>query len=222
MQNSSHFVLTSSVKPSYWLPKAVCAARQQGHQGWGLLSQFPLFRYFPQFSALWNTCLSCSISPLYLTGVTAAQLRWHLSNINMIKRLEILLTEKSTNLALVTPTPNRHFNQQEKKRWPARDGTQAPGVLPLICCHDNPGLDFPPYFPHHIDLICLLYQTTAESPFRGEPQPLFNTGRDKMAVIFQTTFSNAFSWMKMFEFRLKFQWSLFPRIQLTIFQYWFR
>ena len=32
--------------------------------------------------------------------------------------------------------------------------------------------------------------------------------RDKVASISQTTLSNAFSWMKMFEFRLKFYWSL--------------
>ena len=44
----------------------------------------------------------------------------------------------------------------------------------------------------------------------------------QMDAISQTTFSNAFSWMKMFEFRLKFHWSLFPRVQLTIFQQWFR
>ena len=31
-----------------------------------------------------------------------------------------------------------------------------------------------------------------------------------------------FSSMKMFEFRLKFHWSLFQRVQLTIFQHWFR
>ena len=43
-------------------------------------------------------------------------------------------------------------------------------------------------------------------------------GRDKMAAIFQTTFSNAFSWMKMFKFQLRFHWSLFQRVQLTIFQ----
>ena len=47
-------------------------------------------------------------------------------------------------------------------------------------------------------------------------------GRDKMAVIFQTTFSNAFSWMKTFEFRLRFDWNLFLRFELTIFQHWFR
>ena len=38
---------------------------------------------------------------------------------------------------------------------------------------------------------------------------------------FQTTFSNVFSWMKMYEFRLRFQWSLFPRFKLTIFLHWF-
>ena len=41
----------------------------------------------------------------------------------------------------------------------------------------------------------------------------------QMATIFQTTFSNAFSWMKMFKFRLR---CLFPRVQLTILQHWFR
>ena len=46
-------------------------------------------------------------------------------------------------------------------------------------------------------------------------------GRDKMAAIFQTKFSNAFSWMKMYEFRLRFHWSLFPRFKLTIFHHWF-
>ena len=47
-------------------------------------------------------------------------------------------------------------------------------------------------------------------------------GRDKMAAISQTTFSDAFSWMKMYEFRLRFHWSLFSGIELTISQHWFR
>ena len=51
---------------------------------------------------------------------------------------------------------------------------------------------------------------------------LTHWGQDKMAAIFQTRFSNAFSWMKMFEFLLKFHSSLFPRVQLTVFQHWFR
>ena len=45
---------------------------------------------------------------------------------------------------------------------------------------------------------------------------LTHWGRDKMAAIFQTTYWNAFSWMKKFESRLTFHWSLFLRVQLTI------
>ena len=47
-------------------------------------------------------------------------------------------------------------------------------------------------------------------------------GRDKMDATSQTTFSSTFSWTKMYEFRLKVHWSLFLRVQLTIFQHWFR
>ena len=51
---------------------------------------------------------------------------------------------------------------------------------------------------------------------------LTHWGRDKMTAVFQTTFSTAFSWMKMDEFRLGFHWSLFLRFDLTIFQHWLR
>ena len=47
-------------------------------------------------------------------------------------------------------------------------------------------------------------------------------GRDKMVTIFQTKFLNAFSRMKMHQSRLRFHWSLFPKVGLTIFQHWFR
>ena len=43
-----------------------------------------------------------------------------------------------------------------------------------------------------------------------------------MAATFQTTFSNAYSWMKMYEFQLQFHWDLFLRVRLTIFQHLFR
>ena len=55
--------------------------------------------------------------------------------------------------------------------------------------------------------------------------PLFNRlnkKKDKMDPISQTTFSNAFAWMKMFEYQSKFHWSLFLRVHLTISQHWFR
>ena len=51
---------------------------------------------------------------------------------------------------------------------------------------------------------------------------LTHWGRDKMVAIFQTTFTNAFSWMKIYGFRLRFHWRLFLRVQLTIIQHWFR
>ena len=43
-----------------------------------------------------------------------------------------------------------------------------------------------------------------------------------MAAFLQTTFSNAFFSMKMYEFDLRFHWNLFLRFKLTIFQHWFR
>ena len=58
--------------------------------------------------------------------------------------------------------------------------------------------------------------------YHGIPTLLTHWGRDKMDAISQTTRSSAFSWMKMFEFRLRFHWSLFLRVQLTITQHCFR
>ena len=47
-------------------------------------------------------------------------------------------------------------------------------------------------------------------------------GPDKIASILQTTFSNAFSLMKIYKSLLVFHWSLFLRVQLRLFQPWFR
>ena len=53
---------------------------------------------------------------------------------------------------------------------------------------------------------------------------LTHWGRDEIDAISQTTFSNAFYWIKIIEFRLEFNWSLFLRFELTIhvFHNWFR
>ena len=51
---------------------------------------------------------------------------------------------------------------------------------------------------------------------------LTHWGRHKMAAIFQTTLSSASSWFKMYEFRLRFHWSLFLMVQLMISQHWFK
>ena len=45
---------------------------------------------------------------------------------------------------------------------------------------------------------------------------MIHWGWDKMTVIFQTTFCSAFSWMKMY---IQISPNLFPRVQLTIFQF---
>ena len=51
---------------------------------------------------------------------------------------------------------------------------------------------------------------------------LTHWGRDKMTAKCLTTISNSFPWMKIYKYRLRFHWSLLPRIQLTLCQQWFR
>ena len=71
------------------------------------------------------------------------------------------------------------------------------------------------YIPlYHVNVII--------SPCPYPIHALTHWGRGKMAAIFQTTFSTSFSWLKMYEFWLRFHWKLFPRVQLTIFHHWFR
>ena len=67
--------------------------------------------------------------------------------------------------------------------------------------------------------IRLLTWEVITHPYPNVNDSLTHRGRDKMDAISQTTFWSA---LKMFEFRLKFHWSLFLRVQLTIFQHWFR
>ena len=64
-------------------------------------------------------------------------------------------------------------------------------------------------------------QCSMENSAKGLTE-LTHWGRDKMAASSQTTLSNTFSWMKILKLRWKFRWSLFLRVQLTIFQHWFR
>ena len=45
--------------------------------------------------------------------------------------------------------------------------------------------------------------------------------RDKMVTISQKALPYTFYWMKLLEFRLKLHWSLFLRVQITLFQHWF-
>ena len=70
-------------------------------------------------------------------------------------------------------------------------------------------------------LLPAIRSDTAEGR-AGKRCYLTHWGREKMATIFLTTYSNASSWMKMYEFWLRFHWSLFLSVKLTTFQHWFR
>ena len=58
--------------------------------------------------------------------------------------------------------------------------------------------------------------------YHFNPSPPRQNGRLQMPSILKLIFSVAFSWMKSFVYWLKFRWSLFPRVQLTKIQNWFR
>ena len=97
-------------------------------------------------------------------------------------------------------------------------------LVPVWCAIDNQIWQLSQYFAKHWTSRCLYcnkYQDSVSRPPRGR-DVLTHWGRDKMAAISQTTLSNTFSWMKMLEFRLRFHWSLYIRVQLTIYEHWFR
>ena len=100
--------------------------------------------------------------------------------------------------------------------------TRVTVILPWPTTNENCS----PYFYLPISktpkLSFLGYSTLrGTKTIRASCKCLTHWGWDKMADIPQTTFSNAFSWMKMYEFRLRFHWSLLS-VQLTIFHHWFR
>ena len=57
--------------------------------------------------------------------------------------------------------------------------------------------------------------STKSTWIEGKEALLTHWGRDKMAAISQMTFSNAFSWMKKYQFRLRFHRSLFLWFEIS-------
>ena len=105
------------------------------------------------------------------------------------------------------------LTQDPNRSCPHMIFTVAPSPRRVLACNR---LHFAQYL-HHLGPLVL----------RNSVDAILKTvsaywGRDKMAALSQTTLSTVFSWMKMLEFRLRFHWSLFIRVQLTIFQHWFR
>ena len=78
-----------------------------------------------------------------------------------------------------------------------------------------------PWF-HFQQFSVKLIEVEMYIPTNTVPLHLTHLPLDKMAAILQTIFTNAFSSTKMYEFHLRFHWSLFPRFQSTIFHHWFR
>ena len=68
-------------------------------------------------------------------------------------------------------------------------------------------------FAHVMWLCAKIYSGVMDSNQIRAIWNLVHWGPDKMAAISQTPFSNAFSWMKMYEFWLELRWSLFLRVQ---------
>ena len=81
--------------------------------GWGLLSQFPPFRYFPNFSVSSNTRYLLNIAFIFdrcrRSWAAVAPVKYKCDSNNLrgtFARTKILPTEKLRNGALVTPTPD--------------------------------------------------------------------------------------------------------------------
>ena len=68
----------------------------------------------------------------------------------------------------------------------------------------------------------ITWRQSQGNSYNTNSHDLTHWGRDKMDAVSQTTLSNAFSWTKILEFRLRFHRSLFLMVQLTIIQHWFR
>ena len=86
-------------------------------QGWGLLSQFSPFRYFPHFPLLSKKALAIEyrvyiwqVSPQLSCGDTCQIWMWFRESNRYFCKIENLLTEKLANGALVTPTPGRTYS----------------------------------------------------------------------------------------------------------------
>ena len=62
---------------------------------------------------------------------------------------------------------------------------------------------------------------SSDSHLMNPVATLTHWGRHNKAPIFQVTCLIALSWMKTYKFRLRIHWSLFSKVQLTIFQNWF-
>ena len=77
----------------------------------------------------------------------------------------------------------------------------------------------------HCDVIVMdHFDSNCHDQFQFEEREtkLSHLHLDKMAAILAEDILKCISWMKIIEFRFEFHWNLFPGVQLTISQHWFR
>ena len=67
-----------------------------------------------------------------------------------------------------------------------------------------------------VSILFMLKLPPKQSRINSSPHP------DKIAAILADDNFKCIFLMKMIEFRLEFQWNLFPEVQMTISQHWFR
>ena len=105
-----------------FVPKDLIGNTSASVQGWGWLSLFPLFRYFPNFSSLSKHNLTVKyivfiFDRCHRSSAAVTPVKYECDSRNItctFARSKITLTEKLTNGALVTPTPD---NGLAPDRW---------------------------------------------------------------------------------------------------------
>ena len=136
------------------------------------------------------------------------------------------------SLGMVLKLKVKTFHLKHQKNLSVQATEHALQLMPtsqllMPCILDSPDHQQPWYKLCNTQLLVFIwgefYWTThTASMWRNDIDGLTHWGRDKMYAISQTTFWSAFSWMKMYKLPLRFHWSLFLCVQLTIFQHWFR
>ena len=120
---------------------------------------------------------------------------------------------------------NRLFRRKSKKTSKLRVTGLCVGKSPGPVKSPHKGPVTRKMFPFD-DVIMLHdnYRMPTRRDAKNDRTQMFNSlrHRDKMAAIFQTTYSNAFSRMKMYNFRVYCHCNLFLMVRLTIFKHWFR
>ena len=171
-----------------------------------------------------HACVNLSPTTMILSGhlstlyghLCSFRCTYELSTHSMLQYRRQLTFSCKNGYATKYPRPCTLFSDQMydicqgKQSWPWR-ATAIFNLIYTISKNIVVGLFIKPRWPTLREMLI----SPMKSMKAGKPlSHLTHWGRDKMDAISQTTFSSAFSWMKMFEFQLKFHWSLFLKVQL--------